>query len=291
MTRSALLLLNQKARSGSARNEELRKALIAGGLKLIEPSTDQTRDLSEVIRNHQKEVELVIIGGGDGTLHHAMEGLVETKLPVGILPLGTANDFARTLKLPLDPLAACEVILQGHVGQVDLGQVNGKFFCNVASIGLAVEVTKQLKHESKKRFGVLAYGLAALKSVRDSRPFRVTIEGGERRFSVRTRQVTIGNGRSYGGGFAVDESATAMDGTLHLFSLEIDRWWHLIALIPALWKGRLRSQPKVRTLSGIHFRISTRRLRPLIADGEIVGSTPADFRCCPRALNVFLPSS
>jgi diacylglycerol kinase (ATP) len=290
MTRTALLLVNENARDGRMDIDVIRNALIDSGLNLIEPSVEQAIDISTVIRDHCHRANLVIIGGGDGTLHHAMEGIVDSKLPLGILPLGTANDLARTLNLPTDPIKACEVILRGQSTKIDLGQVNGKFFCNVASIGLAVNVAERLKQESKSRWGVFAYALAAMKSLGDSRPFHAEIEGDAGRFSVRTRQVTVGNGRSYGGGLTVDESATASDGTLHLFSLEVERWWHIIPLIPALWRGRLRSESNVRTLRGGQFNITTpAKPRPLTADGEFVCSTPASFRCFPRAVEVFVP--
>jgi YegS/Rv2252/BmrU family lipid kinase len=258
-------------------------------LNLVDVQIDQSSDLSEIIRRHRDQVDLVILGGGDGTLHHALIGLIETRLPVGILPLGTANDLVRTLKLPTDPLAACEVILQGHTAAIDVGYVNGTPFCNVASIGLAVQVTQRLKRETKSRWGVLAYMIAALQSLLYSRPFSVEIDGDVGQYKARTIQVTVGNGRYYGGGLAVDESATATDGILHLYSLEIARWWHIIPLLPALWIGTLRSASSVRTLRGNRFEIRTpRKPRQLVADGEFVGSTPAKFELRPHALNVFV---
>ena len=287
MTRSALFLVNSKASAGQAGIEALRKALVDGGLNLVDQPVNQSDDLSAVIRNHQHQVDMVIIGGGDGTLHHALEGLVATQLPLGILPLGTANDFARTLELPTDPLEACGVILAGRVAEIDLGEVNGKLFCNVASIGLAVQITQRLKRESKSRWGVLAYAFAALRTLRRSRRFHAEIEGDRGRFSVRTIQVTVGNGRYYGGGLTVAESATAEDGLLHLFSLEVDRWWRIIPLLPALRNGKLKAQSKVRTFSGTWFDVRTpSQSLPLTADGEFACSTPARVRCVPRALKV-----
>lgn len=290
MTRTALLLVNRKARAGGNGIKAVRDALTAGGINLVESSAHQGQDISSVIRQHRNQVDLIIIGGGDGTLHHAMEGLVDTRLPLGIVPLGTANDFARTLNLPTDPLAACDVIVQGRVEEFDLGQVNGKLFCNAASIGLAVQVTKRLNRDSKSRWGVLAYLFASLQSLWHSRPFRVEIETGGSRYSARTIQVTVGNGRYYGGALTVDESATAQDDVLHLFSLEIDRWWHILPLIPALRNGKLRLASQVRTLCGTSFDVRTpTRPRHLTADGEFVCSTPARFRCLPRALKVVVP--
>lgn len=292
MTRSALFLVNRKARNGRAGMNDIRHTLTSGGLNLIDAQSDQSSDLSEVIRRHKNQVDLVILGGGDGTIHHALAGLIETQLPLGILPLGTANDLARTLRLPTDPLAACEMILQEHTTAIDIGLVNDTPFCNVASIGLAVQVTQRLNRELKSRWGVLAYVIAALQSLWYSRPFSIEIVGDVGQHSTRTIQVTVGNGRYYGGGLTVDESATVSDGILHLYSLEIARWWHIIPLLPALWTGTLRSASNVRTLRGHRFEIRTpRKPHRVVADGEFVGSTPAQFQLQPQALNVFVSAA
>lgn len=288
--RTALFIVNRKARNGRADVDSLRQALTAGGIELVDASVDRAEDLSAVIREHRDRVNLVIIGGGDGTIHHALGGLFETQLPLGILPLGTANDLARTLKLPTDPLAACDVIVQGHTTAIDLGKVNDRLFCNVASIGLAVQVTQRLKRETKSRWGVFAYVIAAVQSLMSSRPFSIEIDGDAGQHGARSIQVTIGNGRSYGGGLTVNEAATAEDGLLHLFSLEIARWWHIIPLIPAMWRGTLDAASNVRTLQGSHFELRTpRRLQSLIADGEFAGSTPAQLRLLPKAIPIFVP--
>jgi diacylglycerol kinase (ATP) len=291
MIRSALFLVNRKSRQGRRSSEDVRQALTSGGLQLVDADVDKAADLSRVIRQHRGQVDLVILGGGDGTIHHALEGLAETQLPAGIIPLGTANDLARTLNLPTDPLAACDVILQGKTTAIDLGKVNDKLFCNVASIGLAVQVTQRLKRETKSRWGVFAYMIAALQSLWQSRPFYVEIQGATQTHSKRTIQVTVGNGRSYGGGLTVDEAATINDGVLHLYSLEFRRWWQIIPLIPALWRGTLRDASQVFTLRGDQFEVHTPgRNKTIVADGELAGATPAHFEVLPEALNVFVPA-
>ena len=290
MVRSALFIVNSKARSGDTGMDEIRTALITGGLNLIDASVNRAQNLSEAIRRHRDQVDLVIVGGGDGTLHYAMEGLFETQLPLGILPLGTANDFARTLNLPTDPLAACEVILRGQIQQIDLGQVNEKLFCNAANIGLPVNVTHRLNRQSKSRWGVLAYLFAFLRSLWESKAFPAEITGGGAQISARTIQITIGNGGAYGGALTVDETASAQDGVLHLFSLQIVRWWEIIPLLPALWKGNFKSVSQVRTLRGDNFCVDTpERPQRLTADGEFVCSTPARLRCVFRAVKIIMP--
>ncbi len=106
--RRALLLVNGKARSGGASLDAIRNILREGGLDLVEP--ENNRDCHETITRHAPSVDLVVLGGGDGTMNAAAPALVETKLPFGILPLGTANDLARSLGLPLEPEAAARVI-------------------------------------------------------------------------------------------------------------------------------------------------------------------------------------
>jgi diacylglycerol kinase family enzyme len=113
-------------------------------------------ELPDLIRRYSDRVDLIVIGGGDGTLNAAADGLVDIQLPLGILPLGTANDLARTLGLPKTLSGACGVIAQGRRQAIDLGWVNGKHFFNVASLGLSVKITQQL---SKKRSALGRAGL------------------------------------------------------------------------------------------------------------------------------------
>ena len=105
----------------------------------------------------------MIVAGGDGTLNAALQGLVEAGLPLGIIPLGTANNLARTLGIPSDPAGACEVIAAGHRRRIDLGWVNGRYFCTTASVGLSVQITEELSPEAKRRWGPAAYALAAVR--------------------------------------------------------------------------------------------------------------------------------
>ncbi|MHC5828099.1 MAG: diacylglycerol kinase family protein, partial [Nostoc sp.] len=123
------------------------------------------KHLAEVIFRYQHQVELVIIGGGDGTLNAAVDALVDTQLPLGILPLGTANDLARTLEIPNSLSEACKIIAYGNLHRIDLGWVNGKHFFNVASLGLSVKITERLTKEVKRRWGIFAYAATALQVI------------------------------------------------------------------------------------------------------------------------------
>lgn len=289
MGQRALLLVNPHSRSGQTGREELLGQLRTLGLEPIEASTDSPAAVSEMIRRHRDRVDLVIVGGGDGALNAAAEGLIDTGLPLGILPLGTANDLARTLEVPLDPKEACKVIADGHRQRIDLGWINGKHFFNVASLGLTVQITRELSRESKSRWGVLAYALTALRVLWNARPFHAEIWADGVVHRLKAVQIAVGNGRHYGGGMTIAENATITDGFLDLYSLEVAHWWEVVALLPALRQGTLANRDGVRTLRGREFKVTTRRPRSVTADGEISGQTPATFRIVPRAVDVFLP--
>lgn len=250
---------------------------------------DNPQQLPELIRRYQNRVDLVIIGGGDGTLNAAADALVETQLPLGILPLGTANDLARTLGIPDSLPEACKIIAQGQLRRIDLGWVNGKHFFNVASMGLSVQITERLTKETKRRWGIFAYAITALQALWKARPFRAEIRIEGESIRVKTVQIAVGNGRYYGGGMAVAHDATIDDRRLDLYSLELKHWWQIIALLPAMRGGRHTDFPGVRALRGQEIQVYTSKPRPINTDGEITTHTPADFRVIPQALAVLVP--
>lgn len=288
----ALLILNRKARCGRDYPSAALDRLKQGGFELIDAHAHLPADVSRLIREHKDQVDTVIIGGGDGTLSQAADGLVEADLPLGILPMGTANDLARTLGLPTDLPSAADVIVAGHRRRIDLGWVNGTHFFNVASIGLGTGITRRLSRQSKSRWGALAYAFAAAHVIVRTRPFRATIRTESDTIHVRTLQIAVGNGRYYGGGMTLHDESQIDDGVLHLVSLEVKRWWHMLPLLPALRKGTVSGSPNVRILKGLQFEIWPARGRKRIfADGELAGRTPGKFRIIPSALSVFVPAA
>lgn len=289
MSQRALLLVNRHARHGQNRITEAIKQLKKLGFDLQEESMDNPQQLPKLIRRYQNRVDLVIIGGGDGTLNAAADALVETQLPLGILPLGTANDLARTLGIPDSLPEACKIIAQGQLRRIDLGWVNGKHFFNVASMGLSVQITERLTKETKRRWGVFAYAITALQALWKARPFRAEIRIEGESIRVKTVQIAVGNGRYYGGGMAVAHDATIDDRRLDLYSLELKHWWQIIALLPAMRGGRHTDFPGVRALRGQEIQVYTNKPRPINTDGEITTHTPADFRVIPQALAVLVP--
>jgi diacylglycerol kinase (ATP) len=283
----ALLLINPLARRGADGAEEIAEALRHAGLSLVvELSADPAAYL-RLIHQHAGEVERVIVAGGDGSLSAAVQGLVDLGLPLAILPLGTANNFARSIGLPLDLPAAIAVAAGPSRRLVDLGRVNGRWFCTTASIGLSVQITEELSPESKRRWGPVAYALTAIKVLRRSHPFHADIrwEGGTRH--TRTVQIVVGNGPHYGAALTVAPDATVDDARLDLYSLEVNHWWELLKLAPFLKTGTHVHRPEVEALKARALEVHTRTPMPIDIDGELGGETPARFEVVPKALEVF----
>ena len=287
--RRALLLVNRKARNGSAPIDAALDVLRQGGFDVEEMSCEQAGDLGRTVRKRAASVDCVIVGGGDGTLNCTAPALIATGLPLGILPLGTANDLARTLNIGPDPVAAAQVIVDGHERRIDLGEVNGHPFFNVASIGFSAELARELTSEMKRRFGKLGYAVASARLLARMRPFTAFIEHDGRTERVRTLQIGVGNGRYYGGGMTVDATAQPDDGVFHVYSLELDHWWRLVALVPWLRRGTHGSWRDVRAFTTSQITVRTRRARSVNTDGELTSATPAVFKILPRAVRVYAP--
>jgi diacylglycerol kinase (ATP) len=285
----ALLIVNPRARRGMDSIAAVRSALEAAGIVVAEKSPQEDQNIADIIRQHAVECDLVIVGGGDGTLNAVAPGLVETGLPLGVIPLGTANDFARTVGIPMDPADAAKVIAAGKAQPVDLGEVNGHLFFNVASIGFSAELARELTEHAKRRWGVLGYAIVAARILMRSRIFTAHLDHDGTTERIRTMQVSVGNGRHYGGGMTVEETATADDGQLDFYSLEVDHWWRLLALLPALRKGTHGRWDDVRAFRTTEVTIRTTRRRAVNTDGELSTYTPARFRIRPNAIKVFQP--
>ncbi|WP_439814841.1 lipid kinase [Zavarzinia sp. CC-PAN008] len=285
----ALLLVNANSRRGAELLDSARSGLKDAGFSPVYVECTDRDDLSPAILRNADKADLIVVGGGDGTLSAAARGVAESGLPMGILPTGTANDLARTLGLPLDLPGAIAVIAEGVRRRIDLGLVNDQPFFNVASLGLSAELAKAITPDIKRRFGRFGYAVAAARVLTRARPMTATIThpGGTER--VRTYQIAVGNGVFYGGGNAVAADAAIDDQKLDLYSLELHQLWKLVLMAKSFREGRHGDWAEVRAIRAGEFVVTTRRPRSVNADGELITKTPARFSVWAKALEVFVP--
>ena len=289
--RRALLVVNPRSRSGRSGGGVAATRLRAAGIELVETCCDGAADVSPRILAHRGAVDCGIVAGGDGTINAAGPGLLATGLPLGVLPLGTANDFARSVDIPGQLDAAVRIIADGVIHKVDVGEVNDRPFFNVASIGLGADLAGRLTTDRKRRFGRLSYALTAGNVLLRATPFHATLLIGDSAITVRTLQIAVGNGRFYGGGNVVAPHARIDGGTLDLYSLEFTQVWRMALMIPSFQRGGHGAMRDVRTARGARFVVVTRRRRPVNADGELVTQTPVTFTQKPLAVGVYVPET
>ncbi len=289
MSLRVLLAINLHARRGRDALARAEASLRAAGhsVTVIEPNRDPTRFASD-IGQHRGAIDVAAIGGGDGTLISAIAGLRAAGVPLLIIPLGTVNELARTLAIPFDIQAACALLESGVRKPIDVGNVNGRYFFNEASIGLSTHVSLEQTEEVKSRWGMLSIPIATIRSLRSMRPYRLDVETehGIRRF--RTVQLTVANSYRFGG-VVENMEARLDDGLLDLYSIDVRHWWDAFSVIVAVALKRFPQAQCVTELRGSRFIVRSRHSHRVFADGEHATRTPAVFTVLPAGLDVYVP--
>lgn len=291
MPKRVLLAVNERARRGRELRERAAKALRALGHVVTEIPTGRPGDLSRAIIAHRDDVDVVVVGGGDGTLLWSIEGLIETKLPLAILPLGTYNEFARTLGVPSNPVTVAALIDDGVPLPVDVGHVNGVPYFNEASVGLSTRVARYQTSEIKRKLGLLVIPVTTLRALRWLRPLHLDVEAddGSRRI-VRAVQLTVANNYRFGG-VVENPEGSLEDGHLWLYSIDVRGWLHTLGILVAVALRRFPHAPDVVAVRGKRFVVRSLHghAHRILADSEDVSHLPGEFTVLPRAVTVLVP--
>lgn len=294
---SAAVVINAGARLGAAAPELAVDTLQRGGLPVssvhhVLSGAELPGILDRVVGDGH---DLVVVGGGDGTVSCAAGRFAGTGIVLGVLPLGTANDLARTLEIPGDLAGACAALAGGKVVDIDLGRANGHPFLNVASVGLSVGVTETLSPRLKRYLGPAAYAVAAVRAYARHRPFRARLEfpeGDHDTLELEDMlQVAVGNGRHYGGGNTVAPTAGIDDHLLDIYAIPGAPLREHVRIARLLKDGSFVERHGVHHLTTRRVRLVTEPPMPVNLDGEIATATPADFTIERNAVHVVVPES
>lgn len=294
--RSALIVNTRSRQGGRAffRSLDLLHEL-GVGVEVTYPLRDPARLVEATASALSQGCGLLILGGGDGSVSAVVNLLAGSHVTLGLLPLGTANDFARTLKIPFELEQACATIARGKVVDVDLGMAGENYYVNVASMGLGAEVVRAVSPHLKRTIGPAAYPAAAARAFLRARPFDATLSFPARDHPTvtlhRLVQLAAGNGRFYGGGMVVAPEAGIDDRCLDLYAVEARSRLSLLRLIPRLRSGELVHSRGVHHYRTALVHIETTPALPVNLDGEVVAHTPETFRVAPNALRVLVPES
>ena len=296
MTAPVHVIVN--AGSGSVLGDEtatsLRERFIAFGIKAEVHLAKTGKDIVQLARlAAEDEAELIVAGGGDGTISTvAIEASAAGKT-LGILPLGTLNNFSKDLSIPQNLNAAVRTIAQGEVHEIDLAECNGRIFINNSSIGLypKMVVRRQQQQQKLGRGKWAAAFWASIRLFRISPFLRVDIEIDGKVFERKTPFVFVGNNEYEMDMYSIGRRPSLEEGKLSLYFLHREGRWGLVMLLWKTVSGRLRQWKDFEAVATEHVTIKAKRSRLRVAfDGETsLVEPPLEYRIRPKALKVIVP--
>jgi YegS/Rv2252/BmrU family lipid kinase len=290
LPRSAALVVNTKSRKGQAAFRDACRLLREAGVDLVAahavPRPDRMADI--VLEVIQAGAPMVIVGGGDGSLSSCVDHFVGTDTIFAVLPLGTANSFARSIEVPLDIAGAVNVIANGKAHRIDLGMIEGDYFANCAAIGISPLIAETVPHGLKKWLGRPGYLAWAAVQMLRFKPFRLTLEeedGTAHRMDAL--EVRIANGRFHGGTELVETSVD--DGEIVIQAIEGRLMTKLLWSWGLSLIGPDHARGTVREFRGDRFRVMTDPPLPISIDGEVLAETPVMAHLAHKVVTAAVP--
>lgn len=276
--------------------------------KLLE---DKTLERAEIIRTgkkddaynealniNQKETDIIIVAGGDGTVNEVINGIIDgnKKTPLAILPAGTANDFAGYIKMPQDVNRFCKLIRNHRISEIDLGKTGNKYFINVASGGLLTDIAHNVSSKRKSVLGYMAYiveGARELTSSADMKSFNVKIETRGRTIEDEILFFLVSNSPRVGGFRKVFPHACISDGLLDVMIVHKQNLKDMVNLFILLNNGKHVESDRVSYFQTDEIRIecSKEDKIELDIDGEKGDYLPARIQVSPKSLNLIVPEN
>ena len=267
--------------------EELRRAMAAADLGddlFVSSSMAATeRRMREAV---EAGVDVIVAAGGDGTAGFVAEAIVGTPTALGILPLGSAMNIARSLGIPRDVAAATEILASGEIATVDVGQAPDGLFFEMASVGINAAVLAEAHKLAEGEFHSI---VGIIRAIVAYRPATMTIELDDETVRTGALMIVVANTPFTGAGLTLAPDARMNDG---LFDITVYRHfsrWELVRHAFSIIAGRRSYSPKVRTYRSAHVRITSRRPLPARADDRDLGETPLELEVVPGALRVVVP--
>ncbi len=253
--------------------------------ELVGRDADEADDLAAAALAEAPDGLVVV--GGDGLVHLAVQHLAGTGVPLGVVPAGTGNDVARYLGVPRrDPAAAARVVTTGRVRSMDLGRAGSRYFATVLAAGFDSQVNERANAMTWPR-GQMRYNIAVAAQLRTFEPTRFTLELDGARHDLDATLVAVGNGPSYGGGLRICEGALLDDGRLDVVVIKPVGKVELVRVFPRLFNGTHVTHPQYEHHRATRVSVAAPGIAAY-ADGERLGQLPLTVEVAPRALRVFV---
>jgi diacylglycerol kinase (ATP) len=287
-TREIALLTNPtagKGKHGHVHDEALRRMREAGLVVRDLQGRDADEALDLARQCVEDGVEALVVCGGDGMVHIAVQAVATSSTALGIIPAGTGNDVARYFDIPRkDPSSAADKVIAGRTRTIDLARSGSRYFVTVLAAGFDAVVNERANRMTWPK-GQMRYNIATLAELRVFEPLPYTLQIDDRRLELDAMLVAVGNGPSFGGGLRITEGALLDDGMLDVVIIKPMSKPGLIRTYPKLFKGTHVTHPQYEH----HLARSVTVAAPGIvsyADGERFGPLPLTVECAPGALTV-----
>jgi len=254
---------------------------------------------------------MVIVGGGDGTVSEVAKGLLHAPIPLGILPIGTYNNIARSLDLPTNITQACQVLARGQIKSIDVGQANdAHYFFEAAGVGLDAIIFPLGEEIKGGRWGRMLQAFRLAMSYQPQ-PLKIELDcpiaeartrpplrrqflqrriATPREFQIQALLVVIANGPYYGTGFTVAPDAVMDDGLLTMTIYRKFSKWELVRHFWSISRGQHHYNPKIETYEAAVVRLTSKAKLPVHIDGHAIGEVPVTFKVVKQALKVIVPA-
>ncbi len=288
--RSAAMIVNARSRSGRDQFKQACAAMQGMPFEVDAHAVDNPDDLVETVRKAlARKPDLVVLGGGDGTISSLVDHLLGHDVILGVLPFGTANSFCRTLGIPLDIPGAVEVLKTGTPRRIDLGMIDGDYFANCAAIGLSPQIAQTVPHGVKRAFGRAGYLAWATLQFAKFHPFELIVGEGPAARRMMATEVRISNGRFHGGTELVEEAR--LDSGEIIVQVVAGKGKRSLVRNWAASFFKLESR-RVDTLTfhGQSLRITTNPPLPISIDGEVLATTPVQAKIAAGIIEVMAPA-
>lgn len=251
-------------------------------------------ELAAALRDVDSEsYSAIVVSGGDGSVNEVVNGMMHygIDVPLGIIPSGTANDFAIHLNLPSDIDACCDTILRGNVKRVDLGSANGRYFINVCSGGLLTNVSQNIDIHFKNTLGKLAYYLKGIEQLPSFRPIPLQITTKNQVLKEDVYLFLVLNGSSAGGFDKLAKNALVNDGLFDILLIKAKPLHELAVLFIKILRGEHLTDSNILFLREEYLKIESLDQDTSFAESDLDGERgpdlPLEIKIHPKAIAVF----
>ncbi len=291
--KQAMLIVNPSSGKEEALDhvDDIKGILNDKGFDVKVAQTEKELDATNYCQDACKnKFDLVVSLGGDGTLHETINGMVDQdhRPLLGIIPLGTVNDFARALDIPLDVDEAIDILRSDRSKSVDIGRFNDRYFVNIVAAGAIAEATYEVTPEQKTRFGPLAYMMEGMKTLTAKHSYPLRIEYDDKAWEGNSYLFLAVLTNSAGGFEKLSPEAEVNDGKIHCYVVPKVNMIRLASIVTAIMRGNLKNEDDVHYFTADRIRLTSEKDLVTNVDGEQGDSLPVELSVLPSHIRVIV---